>query len=653
MNFALIASIAAAIMVGKAQAWGDTLAHPVTGEIAQANLSPNGKALVAKLLDPTFNGVLGGQTANWADSWRSSHSNTAPWHYVDINNRPPGSCGYTPSDCQGRDCIVAAITDQTLALLNTQCSASTTNTQALQFLAHFLGDISQPLHNCARDTGGNSDKISYGGSSTNFHAIHDTQIPASRSQEVGATSITAYAQFLMKTYGSKKSTYTTSSFVDIKSVDSNNVYLAAINMANDANSLDCNQSAFWTLFDQDPSQDFSGAYYDATKLLLEEQIAKAGYRMAAWINAIADNCAGVVSTPTPSTTSATKTPVSTTTNVPVPTGTCTVSSGAYARKHNPFISFTDVSGNSARCAKIVTSSQLDTDASNNQLPQYMFYTPNLTNDGHDTDIPTASAWLKGFLEPKLTNAAYANTLFFITFDESASTSPNQVYAVLVGKGITGKGQTDSNTYNHYSWLATIEDLFNLGNLGRSDASANLIPINKGGVTVCPSSTTVPPPPTSTTATSYTLPSTNTSKTTSTTTTTASSCAHSICSTGAALTSSCDPCAAQVIAQDSYCGSTSWDSTCVGEVKSICGITCGSTITPTTSTTTKTSTTKTSTTTTATTSSCAHDICATGVALKSGCNACASQIISQDSYCGSTQWDSQCVSEVNSICGITC
>jgi hypothetical protein len=49
----------------------------------------------------------------------------------------------------------------------------------------------------------------------------------------------------------------------------------------------------------------------------------------------------------------------------------------------------------------------------------------------------------------------------------------------------------------------------------------------------------------------------------------SSCAHSICASGTKLTSSCDPCAGQICAQDSYCCSTKWDSICVSEVASIC------------------------------------------------------------------------------------
>ncbi|ORY36494.1 hypothetical protein BCR33DRAFT_855232 [Rhizoclosmatium globosum] len=58
-----------------------------------------------------------------------------------------------------------------------------------------------------------------------------------------------------------------------------------------------------------------------------------------------------------------------------------------------------------------------------------------------------------------------------------------------------------------------------------------------------------------------------------TTTAATACVHSKCVTGVALRTTCDTCVAKIIASDSYCGSTSWDSVCVGEVQSICGITC--------------------------------------------------------------------------------
>jgi hypothetical protein len=51
--------------------------------------------------------------------------------------------------------------------------------------------------------------------------------------------------------------------------------------------------------------------------------------------------------------------------------------------------------------------------------------------------------------------------------------------------------------------------------------------------------------------------------------------------------------------------------------------------------------------------CAHDVCVTGVKLTSGCTACVTQICAADSWCCNNAWDSQCVSEVTSVCGQTC
>jgi hypothetical protein len=109
------------------------------------------------------------------------------------------------------------------------------------------------------------------------------------------------------------------------------------------------------------------------------------------------------------------------------------------------------------------------------------------------------------------------------------------------------------------------------------------------------------------------------------------CAHPICSTGGALTGTCDSCAASVCTQDSYCCNTAWDSVCVGEVGSICGESCSGSGGGT----------------------CAHSICSSGTKLSSSCDSCAANICSLDSYCCAVKWDSQCVGEVSSICGESC
>jgi subtilisin family serine protease len=55
---------------------------------------------------------------------------------------------------------------------------------------------------------------------------------------------------------------------------------------------------------------------------------------------------------------------------------------------------------------------------------------------------------------------------------------------------------------------------------------------------------------------------------------AAACTHAKCSVGAALGSGCDTCTASICDLDPYCCDTYWDNICVNEVQSICGsLTC--------------------------------------------------------------------------------
>ncbi len=51
------------------------------------------------------------------------------------------------------------------------------------------------------------------------------------------------------------------------------------------------------------------------------------------------------------------------------------------------------------------------------------------------------------------------------------------------------------------------------------------------------------------------------------------CDHDICTTDGPLGSNCGDCAAQICAVDSFCCEDGWDYICVGEVSSVCGLTC--------------------------------------------------------------------------------
>ncbi|KAI8924007.1 phosphoesterase family-domain-containing protein [Entophlyctis helioformis] len=143
--------------------------------------------------------------------------------------------------------------------------------------------------------------------------------------------------------------------------------------------------------------------------------------------------------------------------------------GLYVRKHNPFISFTNISGNPARCAKIRSFVDFAADTAAGTVPKYVFMTPNMDNDAHDTSAAFASNWLSNFLPPLLANPYYKNTTFLVTFDEDDYSASNKIYTVAIGGPVVPGN--DSTAYTHYSQLAAVEARWGLGDLGKNDKTA--------------------------------------------------------------------------------------------------------------------------------------------------------------------------------------
>lgn len=152
-----------------------------------------------------------------------------------------------------------------------------------------------------------------------------------------------------------------------------------------------------------------------------------------------------------------------------------MSAGQYVRKHVPFLDFIDVQNNPSHCnASIVEAAALDSDVRNGTLPRFSLYVPNMRNDGHDTGVAFADAWLKQRFEPLLADPRFATGLLLvIVFDEGRDDGPNTVFCSLTGAGIR-PGATSDNYYDHYDLLRTFEEIFETGTLGRHDARAHVI-----------------------------------------------------------------------------------------------------------------------------------------------------------------------------------
>lgn len=141
--------------------------------------------------------------------------------------------------------------------------------------------------------------------------------------------------------------------------------------------------------------------------------------------------------------------------------------GTYARKHEPAISFTAISGDPARCARITDLSHFSPDGAD-----FSLIVPNLCHDMHDCATGVGDAWLRGFVGRITGSPAFADGgLLVVTFDEASGGDGSQHTAlVFAGPGIAA-GTRATARADHYGLLRTIEDAFGLPCLARSCAAA--------------------------------------------------------------------------------------------------------------------------------------------------------------------------------------
>jgi hypothetical protein len=142
--------------------------------------------------------------------------------------------------------------------------------------------------------------------------------------------------------------------------------------------------------------------------------------------------------------------------------------GTYARKHNPAISFTSVSGNPTECAKIQPLANFSPTAAS-----VAFVAPNLCNDAHDCSLAQSDSFLQAFLPSVFNSPDWAHTLLIVTFDEG-STDKNgggNIFMMIARSGLSHV--TSSTQHNHYGVLHTIENTFGLSCLGSACRAAPL------------------------------------------------------------------------------------------------------------------------------------------------------------------------------------
>lgn len=266
-----------------AHAWG-ALGHATVAYIAQ-NYADDAMATWAK-------GVLGDTSdsyfaniASWADDYRGTDAGawSAPLHFIDAEDSPPSDCNLDyDRDCGSEGCSISAIANYTQRVGDGRLSDANT-AEALKFLVHFIGDLTQPLHDEAYKTGGNDIEVTYNGYQDNLHSDWDSYMPESL---VGGSSLSdaqSWANDLIKEIDSGSYASEAASWID--GDDIGDAVTTATRWASEANAYVC------TVVMPDgvaalQSGDLYPDYYNSSIPTIELQIARGGYRLANWLNMI-------------------------------------------------------------------------------------------------------------------------------------------------------------------------------------------------------------------------------------------------------------------------------------------------------------------------------------------------------------------------------
>lgn len=146
---------------------------------------------------------------------------------------------------------------------------------------------------------------------------------------------------------------------------------------------------------------------------------------------------------------------------------------------SPYVSFDSITHNGTRLWSLGSFDDFARDVAAAEVPQFVFMSPNMNNDGHNTTLDYAASWAHTFLKPLLLDGDAFNgtrTLVLLTYDESEDyAQPNRIASLLLGNAVPARlrGTEDDTFYTHYSILASVEHNWGLPNLGRYDVGANV------------------------------------------------------------------------------------------------------------------------------------------------------------------------------------
>lgn len=255
----LVLTLLFSLMPSSLFAWGKQ-GHEIVAILAEERLDQDIRGEVKALLD----GITFIQASTWADEERTAE--TKPWHYVNI---PITENGYDATRfCPEAQCVVGQI-ERFREVLADRTAERSQRHHALKYLIHFVADLHQPLHaGDQADRGGNDVPVEFLGQTMNaasrtpwnLHMVWDSGILDREVADVHAYAERLNVWLRLQPAGA----FQKGSVVDW--------------------AMESHRIAKDSAYDFAPSRQLGEDYYRASVPVVNQQLAKAGARLARLLN---------------------------------------------------------------------------------------------------------------------------------------------------------------------------------------------------------------------------------------------------------------------------------------------------------------------------------------------------------------------------------
>jgi hypothetical protein len=284
--------------------------HEVVALIAEQHLSANARAMVTKLLkenpaaEPRFCKDSPDDpmalASTWADDAKSTEK-TGAWHYMDIpvglkRGDPEKYCeaiGPSRNGGERPGCVLSALR-YAVNVLHSKDETAEEQAKALRYLIHLLGDLHQPMHTTSNnDQGGNCTPVQFFDDPKvgNLHRVWDGEV-FNKDLAAHKETLIQFAADLDQRFAGKRAGW-------VKNTPDFDKWAWEGHMiARETAYGDLDPKPPFEAYDPKPNckaeaETFGAlhikigdAYQSAAAPVVEEQLAKAGYRLAAVLDMI-------------------------------------------------------------------------------------------------------------------------------------------------------------------------------------------------------------------------------------------------------------------------------------------------------------------------------------------------------------------------------